>query len=84
MLEERIEFGIEGFRRGGIVLTRRDILEMFARAPESAGDLLPLIQADLAEMIQADLALEAISFPFLSPVGPKTSRDYHADQSDQP
>jgi hypothetical protein len=53
LLEERIAFGIEGFRRNNVILTRRDVLEMFADAPESAGDLFPLIQAELAsEKIQ--------------------------------
>ena len=57
---ERIEFGIEGFRRGGVVLTRRDMLELFSKAPESAGKLYPLIQAELASLIQAELSSEAI------------------------
>lgn len=48
LLEERIEFGIEGFRRGGVTLTRRDVLEMFEETPENAGELYPLIQAELA------------------------------------
>ena len=51
LLEERIGFGIEGFRRGGVVLTRRDMLELFSKTPESAGELYPLIQAELASLI---------------------------------
>jgi hypothetical protein len=61
LLEERIQFGIEGFRRGGVVLTRRDMLELFSKTPESAGELYPLIQADLAALIQAELESDATS-----------------------
>ena len=48
LLDERVAFAIEGFRRGGITLTRRDVLEMYAQAPESSGEFLPLILAELA------------------------------------
>ena len=48
LLDERVAFAIEGFRRGGVKLTRRDILEMYSQAPESAGEFLPLILAELA------------------------------------
>lgn len=47
LLEERVLLGIEGYRRGGVNLTRRDILEMYAMTPETTGDLLPLIHAEL-------------------------------------
>ncbi len=48
LLDERIGFAIKGFKRGGVDLTKRDVLEMFAKTPESAGELYPLIQARLA------------------------------------
>lgn len=48
LLDERVAFAIEGFRRGGVALTRRDVLEMYASVPESAGEFLPLILAELA------------------------------------
>ena len=48
LLEERIAFAIEGFHRGGVQLTRRDVLEMYQNAPESSGELMPLIEAELA------------------------------------
>jgi len=48
LLDERVAFAIEGFRRGGVKLTRRDVLEMYSQAPESAGEFLPLILAELA------------------------------------
>ena len=35
-------------------------VEMFEKAPESAGKLYSLIQAELASLIQAELASEAI------------------------
>jgi len=52
-LEDRIEFGLEGYRRGGIKLKRRDMLEMFAKIP---GSLMP----GMIELIRAELASEAI------------------------
>jgi hypothetical protein len=48
LIEERIAFAIEGFRRGGVQLTRRDGLEMYKSAPESQRELMPLILAGLA------------------------------------
>ena len=48
LLDERVAFAIEGFRRGGVTLTRRDVLKMYASAPESAGEFLPWILAELA------------------------------------
>jgi hypothetical protein len=47
LLKERITFGIEGFKRGGVVRTRRDILEAFERIPETLGELYPLILDEL-------------------------------------
>ena len=47
LLDERIAFAIEGFRRGGIQLTRRDVLEMYKDAPESQRELMPLILKEL-------------------------------------
>jgi phage terminase small subunit len=59
LLDERVAFALEGFTRLGKSLgtdkklIRRDVLEMMAKTPETAGDLLPLIQAELAsEAIQ--------------------------------
>jgi len=50
VLNERIEFAIEGFRRSGITLTRRDALEMFkGYAPETSSELMPLIEKELAQ-----------------------------------
>jgi len=37
LLDERVAFGIEAFKRQGVTMTRRDLLEMFSNAPESAG-----------------------------------------------
>jgi len=48
LLDERIEFALDGFRRGGVQLTRRDILEMFSKTPESFGELYPLVLNELA------------------------------------
>jgi len=55
LLEERIEFAIEGFRKMGEAagmknpeLSRRDVLEFFAKMPESAGNLYPLIFDELS------------------------------------
>ena len=48
LLEERIAFAIEGFRRGGVQLTRHDVLEMYQSAPVSSAELMPLIEAELA------------------------------------
>lgn len=48
LLDERVFFAIEGFRRGGVTLTRRDVLELFIQMPESLGQLLPLVQAELS------------------------------------
>ena len=49
LLEERIAFAIEGFRRrGGVQLNRRDVLEMYkSEAPESQRELMPLILQEL-------------------------------------
>jgi hypothetical protein len=60
MLEERIEFALEGFRRIGLtsglenpMLLRRDVLELMAKTPESAGDLYSLIIDELSVLDQA-------------------------------
>jgi hypothetical protein len=51
ILDERVNFALEGFKRGGAKgLTRRDIIEFMAEAPLSAGDLYPLIQEELASV----------------------------------
>jgi hypothetical protein len=47
MLEERIRFCIEGFKLGGVTLTRRVILEGFSQMPESQGILMPMILDEL-------------------------------------
>lgn len=47
--------GIQGFKRGGVTLTRRDILELFSKAPESAGELYPLIIDELNRITQTGL-----------------------------
>ena len=50
LLEESIALSIEGFRRGGVQLTRRDVLEMYKNeAPESQRELMPLILQELHE-----------------------------------
>jgi hypothetical protein len=66
LLDERIEFGIEGFKRGGVLLTRRDILEMFSKAPESAGELYPLtldelIRTEKPPLIEPYLAFHSVA-----------------------
>ena len=48
LLEERIAFAIEGFKRGGVTVTRRDVLELYVQAPESAGEFMPLMCEELA------------------------------------
>lgn len=58
LLNKRIEFAIEGFRRGGTELTRRDVLELFSTTPESAGDLYPLILDELDRLRKRALSIE--------------------------
>jgi hypothetical protein len=50
LLDERVAFAIEGFKRGGVKLSRKDVIEMFSESPHSAGDLYPLIQEELASV----------------------------------
>jgi len=43
LLDERVAFAIEGFKSGGVTLTRRDVLKLAAaHAPESFRDVMSL------------------------------------------
>jgi len=59
LLGEQVAFAIEGFRRGGVTLTRRDLLEMYKDTPECEGEMRPLIQEELTRITQEELAPES-------------------------
>jgi len=59
LLGERVAFAIEGFRRGGVTLTRREMLEMYRDNPAGDGEMRPLIQEELTRITQEELASES-------------------------